>query len=162
MWQKSRIVLSQSCVVYEQIRHFTYVTSVVICVLYVNNLQTPYSYLWLGCTLEICLMLILRTLIWIIVNQCGTTSCCFFVQLWLQQYIFQYLFCADIRLRVTKELNPRHQRKGVLFPYIKRGAATNLASGLWDLKVCLVGWKVRLIENGREKIQDRLIFSLVW
>lgn len=63
--------------------------------------------------------------------------------------IFQYLFSAGIRLQVTKELNPRHQRKGVLFPCIKRGAAMNLASGLWDLKrLFLVGWKVRLIENG--------------
>lgn len=79
--------------------------------------------------------------------------------------IFQYLFSADIRLQVTKELNPRHQRKGVLFPCIKRGAAMNLASGLWDLKRLFFGRVESKIDrkwNGREKIQDRLIFSLVW
>ena len=61
----------------------------------------------------------------------------FLCTIMLQQYIFQYLFCADIRLQVTKELNPRYQTKGVLFPCIKRGAAMNLASGLWDLQECV-------------------------
>ena len=36
----------------------------------------------------------------------------------------------------------------------------NLASGMWDLKKSVFGRvESRLIENGREKIQDKLILS---
>ena len=37
----------------------------------------------------------------------------------------------------------------------------NLASGMWDLKSVFGRVESRLIENGREKIQDKLILSFM-